>query len=111
MIGFFDPTPEMIKIGTAALKITSVNFLFAGFGIVASSAFQALGNGVLSMILTIIRQLVVLAPVAYLLSLTGRLEMIWWAVPISEFVAFFFAFYFLRLELKKKVDNLAPLQN
>lgn len=109
MINFFDPTPEMVKIGTVALKITSVNFLFAGIGIVASSTFQALGNGVLSMVLTMIRQLVVLAPTAYLLSLTGRLEMVWWAVPISEFVALFFALYFLRLELRKKVDNLVPL--
>lgn len=75
---------------------------FAGFCIVTGSVFQALGNGVYSMIVSIARQLVVLLPVAYLLSLTGNVVNIWWAFPIAEIMSVAMTVFFL-LRINKKV--------
>lgn len=74
----------LITIGVPALRTISYSFIFAGFCVVAGSVFQALGHGVMSMMVSIIRQLVVLVPVAWLLSLSGNLELVWWAFPIAE---------------------------
>ena len=91
----FEASENMIAIGVPALRIISVHFLLAGFCIVLTSMFQALGNGVYSMIISIARQLAVLLPVAYLLSLTGKVENVWWAFPIAEFASFLFSVFFL----------------
>ena len=87
LLSMFNATPDLISVGVPALRIICLSFLFAGYCIVVGSAFQALGNGVYSMIVSIARQLVVLLPVAYLLSLTGNVRNIWWAFPIAELVA------------------------
>ncbi len=84
LLGIFNASEEMLTIGVPALRIICTCFVFAGFGIVAGSVFQALGHGMLSMTVSIVRQLVVLLPVAWLLSLTGRLELVWLAFPLSE---------------------------
>ncbi len=84
LLGFFDPTENMLLIGKPAFRIISISFLLAGFGIVSSSMFQALGHGMLSLSISLVRQLMVLLPVAWLLSLSGRLELVWWSFPIAE---------------------------
>ncbi len=87
LLGIFEASDEMLAIGVPALRTICTCFVFAGFGIVSSSTFQALGHGVLSLLISIVRQLVVLLPVAFLLSLTGRLELVWLAFPIAEIAA------------------------
>ena len=87
LLAMFNASPELLAIGVPSLRIISVSFLFAGFCIVAGSVFQSMGNGVHSLIVSVARQLVVLLPVAFLLSLTGRLEAVWWAFPIAELVS------------------------
>ena len=84
ILSLFNASEEMLAIGVPALKTISLSFVFAGFAIVSSSTFQALGNGVLSMMVSIVRQLLVLLPAAWLLSLSGRVELVWWAFPIAE---------------------------
>lgn len=88
LIGLFETegadNTQLYELGTNALRVLSLNFIFAGFCIVLSAVFQALGNGVLSLIVSAARQLVVLIPVAYLLSLLGDVHLIWWAFPIAE---------------------------
>lgn len=84
LLGLFDPSPEMLSIGVPALRRISLCFIGAGFGIVCSSTFQALGHGMLSMFGSALRQLLALLPAAWLLSLTGELNMVWLAFPISE---------------------------
>ena len=64
----FNASDEMLAIGIPALRIISFSFLGAGFGITASSVFQATGHGFLSLAVSVIRQLLVLLPVAYILS-------------------------------------------
>ncbi len=95
LIGLFNATPELLEIGVPALRTICLSFCFAGYCIVVGSVFQALGNGVYSMIVSIARQLCVLLPVAYLLSLSGNVNLIWWAFPIAELVSMGMSTYFL----------------
>lgn len=83
----FDASEDMLAIGVPALRTISLSYLFPGFCIVTLSTLQALGHGFKSMVVSLIRQMVVLLPVAYLLSLTGRLELIWYSFPIAEIFA------------------------
>lgn len=87
LLGFFNATEELLVIGVPALRIICLSFCFAGYCIVVGSVFQALGNGVYSMVVSIARQLCVLLPVAYLLSLSGNVNLIWWAFPIAELMS------------------------
>lgn len=102
----FRASDYMMTIGVPALKIISISFLFAGFNVIVSSTLQSLGNGFQSMLISIIRQLLVLLPVAYLLSLTGQLELVWWAFPIAEIVAFALCIGFLRLIFVKVIQPM-----
>ena len=96
----FDASDAMLGIGAPALRIMSLAFVFAGVGIASSSACQAFGYSVYSMLISIARQIVVLIPAAYLLSLTGVLRSIWFAFPIAEIVSLFLSLFFLRTTLK-----------
>lgn len=84
LLGFFNASEAMIKIGTLALRIIAIHFIFAGFSIVCSATFQAVGKGTYSLLTSLIRQLLVLLPCAYVLSLTGNLDLIWLCFPIAE---------------------------
>lgn len=95
LLGLFNASETMLAIGVPALRIISLSFVFAGFCIVAGSVFQALGNGVYSMIVSIARQMVVLLPVAYLLSKLGNVNYVWWAIPVAEIVSLLFSAFFL----------------
>lgn len=106
LIMLFKPSPEMLDIGATALRIISVHFIIAGFSIISSSLFQALSHGMLSLIISLIRQLIILLPVSFLFSLTGQLNLIWWAFPIAETVAGILCFIFLRYIYKKEIKAL-----
>jgi len=92
----FDASTSMMEIGTVALRTISLSFLFAGFCIITVSVFQSIGNGLWSMFISIIRQLVVLLPAAYLLSKTGKLNLVWYAFPIAEFVSLVICAFLLK---------------
>lgn len=95
LLGLFEADSTLLGVGIPALRIISTSFLFAGYCIVVGSAFQALGNGIYSMIVSIARQLVVLLPVAYLLSLSGKVELIWLSFPIAELMSVAMTTFFL----------------
>lgn len=103
---FFDASANMLSIGVPALRIISVSFLFAGYNIIVSSLFQALGNGIYSLIVSAARQLVVILPVAYILSVLFGLSMVWWAIPIAEVVSFFMCTGLLKRIYSKKLKQL-----
>ena len=96
LIGIFSPSEEMLAIGKTALRIIAVHFPLAGFCIVSGSAFQAIGNPLHAMITSFCRQLLVLLPAAYLLSLSGRLELVWLAFPIAELASLILSAIFLK---------------
>lgn len=102
LLCLFKADEEMLTVGIPALRTICTSFLFAGFCIVVGSVFQALGNGVYSMIVSVSRQLLVLLPVAYLLSLTGNVRNIWFAFPIAELVSLGMSSFFL-LRINRKV--------
>lgn len=98
----FNAEEELLAVGVPALRTISLSFIFAGYCIIVGSVFQALGNGIYSMIVSIARQLIVLLPVAYLLSRTGRVSNIWWAFPIAELVSVSVTTFFL-VRINKKI--------
>ncbi|MPN54636.1 hypothetical protein SDC9_202308 [bioreactor metagenome] len=79
-----------------ALRIISLSFIPAAFGIVTSSTCQALGHGVLSLSVSVVRQLVAILPAAYLLAHFFGLDAVWWAFPISEVFAFTLSALYMR---------------
>lgn len=97
LLMLFDASDEMLRIGVPALRIISLAFPLAGFGIGASSVFQALGYSVYSMIVSLIRQLVVLIPCAYVIGrVTGDVTGVWWAFFIAELVSLMVSALYLR---------------
>lgn len=86
-LSLFDASEEMLAIGIPALRIISISYIFAGACIAISSVFQALGHGTYSTIVSVARQLVILLPAAYLLSRTGKLNMVWLSFPIAEIMS------------------------
>ena len=95
-----DASEEMLSIGSVALRIISVSFVLAGFDIIAGSVCQAIGNPLYSLITSVCRQLVVLLPVAWLLSHTGVLTLVWLAFPIAELMSLTLSIIFLRKTLR-----------
>lgn len=91
----FNASENMLTLGIPALRIISLSFIPAAIGISCSGAFQALGKAVYSMMVSIARQLVVLLPAAFLLALSGDVNMVWWAFPISELFSFIMTLLFM----------------
>lgn len=106
LLMIFNASENMLEIGIPALKSISFSFLFAGFCIICSSLFQALGHGMLSLWISVLRQLVVLLPTAFILSKISGLSYIWLAFPFAELFAVIFSAIFLRHVYKKEVVPL-----
>lgn len=87
LLGLFNPSDEFLRMGIKALRIVSIHFPIATVGIMLGASFQALGNGIYSTIVSLCRQLLALLPAAYLLSLTGNVDNVWWSFPIAEVVS------------------------
>ena len=96
LLSLFNASENMLAIGVPALRIISLCFVFAGFSIICSSTFQALDNGLLSMMISIVRQLLILLPAAFFLSLSGSVTAVWWAFPIAELASLALCVIFLR---------------
>ena len=106
LLMLFDASENMLEIGVIALRIISLSFVFAGFCVVASSVFQALGNGVYSLLVSVVRQLLVILPVAWLLGRLGGLNAVWWSFPFAELFSVCMCAMFLKRILHEKLDNL-----
>lgn len=89
LLSFFDASANMLEIGVPALQIISLSFIFAGYNIIVSAVFQALGNGMYSLIISVARQLLIILPVAYIFAEIFGLHMVWWSIPIAEIVSLF----------------------
>lgn len=106
LLELFDASDEMLRIGIPALRIISISFLLAGFNIVVSSVCQALGTSIYSLIVSVARQLLVLVPVAYFMSRTGNIDLVWLSFPISEVVSLLLCIIFLKKTLKSTVVQM-----
>ena len=96
LLRMFNASEDMIGIGVTALRIISLSFLLAGFCIVIGSVFQALGNGMYSLITSVCRQLLVLLPVAYIFAHVFGLHAVWWSFPVSELASLAVSVYLLK---------------
>lgn len=103
LLGMFAASEEMIAIGVPALRIIGIHFLFAWFCIISGSVFQALGNGVYSLVVSVARQLVVLLPAAFILAKIGGLGAVWWAFPIAEMMSVIMSAICLTIIYKKVI--------
>ena len=101
-----ETTGDLLTIGVPALRTISISCLLAGFCVGSSAVFQALGHGVLSLIVSVVRQLVVLLPVAFLLSKIHGLDTVWWAFPVAELFSVALCAMFLRRVYQQEIKGL-----
>ena len=94
LLGIFHPSSTFLELGQSALRIVSLHFPMAAVGIALGASFQAMGTGIYSTITSLMRQIVVLLPAAFLLSLTGDVHNVWWAFPISEVISLLTTLFF-----------------
>lgn len=110
LLSIFAENDEVILqlgiVGTPCLRIISLSFIIAAFCIVIMSMLQALGNGFASMIISIVRQLLVLLPIAYLFSLTKNLNLVWFSFIIAEIVALSISLIIFKRVYKTKIKLL-----
>ena len=102
----FAASDHMMEIGVPALRIISLHFPLAAIGIVFSSFYQALGNGIYSMWVSLIRQLIVLLPAAWLLAKLGNVIYVWWAFPIAEVFALCVSICMMFMIFKRVVNHI-----
>ena len=102
----FNASEDMLAIGTIAFRRISISYLGAGVVIILTAVFQALGRSVLSLILSLVRQLIVLLPCAYLLSRFYGLDAVWWAWPIAEISALTMSFLFFRKTYRVTIKGI-----
>ncbi|MDR3164274.1 MAG: MATE family efflux transporter [Synergistaceae bacterium] len=105
LLAMFNATPEMISLGIPALRIISTHFVFAAFCIISLSVFQALGNGAESLAVAVSRQWLLLMPIAWAMSKTGDVNMIWWTFPITETATLLLCAFFMRRIYLKKIKT------
>lgn len=105
LLRLFDASDHMLHIGVPAMRIISTSFAFAGYCIIMSSLFQALGKSIYSMIVSFIRQLVFLVPAAYLLSKTNNINLVWLAWPIAEVASVGVCTFYLRRTYREKLGD------
>ena len=110
LLMIFSASDTMLSIGIPALRTISLSFLFAGFSIVCSSMFQALGHGMLSLWISVFRQLFVLLPVAFVFAKLGGLHVVWFAFPIAEVFAIIFSAVCLGYVYRKEILPLKARQ-
>lgn len=103
ILKIFDASDNMLAIGVPALRIISFSFLIAPFSIVSSGTFQALGKGMFSLIISLIRQLIIILPLSYLLSRIMGMKGVWIAFPIAEIFAGILTIIYLRKLYKNEI--------
>jgi glycosyltransferase involved in cell wall biosynthesis len=97
---------NMYEIGVPAFRIISICFLPASFGIITSALFQATGHGVMSLWMSLIRQLVVILPLAFIFSRLWGLPAVWAAFPLAEVIGLSFAIICLVKVYRKEISKL-----
>lgn len=110
LMGIFNASDEMLRIGVPAIKIISIHYLLAGFCIVSISIFNAMGYSILSLLLSISRQIVIILPAAYLLSRLGDVNKIWWAYPIAEVGSLTMSILFLKYLFRKEIHPIPSMK-
>jgi Na+-driven multidrug efflux pump len=102
LLSLFSPSDEMLAIGIPAMRLIAVTFAFASVTMLLGYAMSGLGNGVVNMLGTALRQLILFVPLAYLLAASFGVEKVWYAMWVSESIALIYAILASRMVLKKR---------
>lgn len=106
LLKMFNATPEMIHIGVAALRMISTCFIFAAIGIISSTMFQATGHGTLSLYVSLLRQIILILPLAWILAKFAGVYYVWLAFPMAEFFSLAASLFFLKHIYNKEIKCL-----
>ena len=106
LLGIFNASDHLLEIGVPALRLISLSFLFAGYCIIVGSVFQALGNGVYSLITSVARQMVCILPLAYFFASTWGLHAVWYAFPLAEIISLVLSTILFKRIYDKKIRPL-----
>ena len=106
LLSIFNASETMQQIGVPALRTISLSFVFAGFSICMLSVCQSLGHGMLSLSVSVVRQLVILLPTAYLLARFSGLNAVWWAFPFAELFSLALCLIYFRYIYRKEIKPL-----
>ena len=104
LLGIFSASGKMLEIGIPMLRICALSYVFAGISIVGTAVFQAFGNGILALFDSILRQIIVLLPVAYIAIKFFTVNEIWWGYVIAEFASTLFVIYLMNTFVRKKLE-------
>ena len=96
LMAMFKAEGDLLNVGVKALRTISLCFPFAAIGIITGTLFQATGRGVYSLLTSILRQLVIIVPVAFILSRVLGVMGVWWAFPLAEGFSLVFSLLMLR---------------
>jgi putative MATE family efflux protein len=108
-LAMFNASPEMLAIGKPAMRIIAIHFIPAAICVILISVFQALGNGLETLMVSTARQLIVLLPAAWLFSLSGQVWMVWWAFPVSEIASLIMCLLILKKVYNIKIKHLGEV--
>lgn len=104
ILGIFSASEKMLEIGIPMLRICALSYIFAGISIVGTAVFQSFGNGTLALFDSILRQIIVLLPVAYIAIKFFTVNEIWWGYVIAEFASTLFVIYLMNTFVRKKLE-------
>ena len=106
LLGMFNASEHMLEVGIPALRIISVSFLFAGYCIIVGSVFQALGNGMYTLIISVARQLVCILPLAYAFAKLFGVHAVWYSIPLAEIISLTLTTVLFRRIYVQKIQHL-----
>lgn len=106
ILKMFDASSDMLAIGVPALRLISICFIPAAFGIITGTLFQGTGHGMLSLYDSLIRQLLGILPLAYILIRIGGVTLSWLAFPLAEILGILYSAICLRLLYKRELSKL-----
>ena len=106
ILSMFDASAELISVGTVALRVISLSYIFAAFVLIAQGIYQGLGNGLYSLIVTLLRVVVILLPLLYVFANLFELSRVWWAFILSEGLSALVGAVLLKQIYLQKVVNI-----
>lgn len=104
LLDIFSASDAMKEVGITMLRIIALCFIFAGISIMGGSVFQALGNGILTLIDAVIRNIIIILPYTYIVSRIAPIEYVWWSYLLSETSSIIFVSYFMKNFAMKRID-------
>ena len=110
LLDMFNAADDMKSMGIIALRTIAIHFPLAAIGIVLSSVFQAFAQSIYSLIISVMRQLVVLIPAAWLLAQTGNVNNVWWSFFVAEIISLLASIYFFKKVYNSTIRPLEAMQ-